>query len=105
MTREVPKKPLPELVTILNEANKMFQYGTRVRHHSGDEYIIRGQSIDCKTNVLMMIYTKYDPTTFDEVQFTRPFDDFVEPRFTIVRERNVWLTDEEYRQLKGENNK
>lgn len=54
-----------------------------VRHHSGDRYRILDITVDCKTNELRLTYTKIGVEDYGTVRFSRPADDFVEPRFVV----------------------
>lgn len=98
--REVPKKPIFELTPILNNLARDYPVGTRWRHHSGDHYRIAGYSIDCKTNKGVLHYNKIEEFSVNEVVFSRPAEDFVEPRFEQTRQANLWLTVNQLKEIK-----
>jgi len=112
MSREVPKRPLNDLAAEQSTMRSAFPVGSRVRHHSGTIYEIVNHTHDCKTNVAMMVYglPPFDGSGYSAfnadglalLTFTRPYEDFVEPRFTKVKQRHMYLSDEEYKKLKGE---
>jgi len=81
MTRTAPKLTHAELEAAV--AACPVRPGMTVRHHSGDPYRIIGITVDCKTNELRLSYSKIGTPKYGLVVFSRPADDFVEPRFVV----------------------
>jgi hypothetical protein len=106
--REHPKLTGSELLQkMLDEPIKN---DTIFRHHSGNIYKIVDRTIDCKTNGIILHYkliaaTPSNTLSFSgedlpfDTTFSRPVEDFVEPRFTKVSLLSFYVSKDEYRKI------
>lgn len=78
------------------------------RHYKGTIYEVKDVVIDCNTNEPVIVYWPYDQVEF--VKFSRPLAEWLsetedgQPRFSRVRKREMYLTDDEYQAISGETN-
>ncbi len=83
------------------------QIGQSWRHYKGGIYKVVDKVIDCNTNEVVLTYDYTEPNTFMTIRFCRPLAEWLsttedgQPRFSLVKKRELYLTDEEYKQVKG----
>ena len=105
------KKSIEELSNMLTTCNEV-QVGQTWRHYKGGYYKVVDKVIDCNTNEILITYdyTDYDDYSFTTIRFCRPLSEWLSqtedglPRFSRVKKFELYLTDEEYKNIKSGSN-
>lgn len=101
------KKSIDDLERMIETCS--VQIGQFWRHYKGGIYKVIDKVIDCNTNEVVIIYDYSDLETFRVVRFCRPLSEWLsttednQPRFSLVKKRELYLTDEEYKNISGSN--
>lgn len=97
------KKSMRELVDSIDKSG--VRVGQYWRHYMGTVYEVKDVVIDCNTNEVVVVYWPDDGELY--VKFCRSLSEWLsetedgQPRFSRVRKRELFLTDDEYYAIKG----